>query len=337
MFKQRFWIVHLLVWVLMFAMQLVNEYAFGQEEYRTYQLSLIGLYGVVRVTLFYVFYLLIAPLINQSKYLLFVVFGLLASYLVPNFFSFNYFTFVRGWLELGPGEWQLAKSFYFMTDGVMIGIIGSLAYLARAGIRRRQEDALLKQEKTDLEMQALKSRLNPHFLFNTLNNIYYLSRQKRDEAPEAVLLLAETMRYMLDASAKETVPLTEEVKAADQILELIKYRVAPSFSVHLTSNIVVNHPIMPTIILTLVENAMKHGDLSDDGFIHIKVQTTDEYILIKSINRVGPEGKSLEVQSGKFGLSSLKRSLELVYPQQHTFESKRVDNQFEVAIELHAV
>jgi sensor histidine kinase YesM len=224
-----------------------------------------------------------------------------------------------------------------MTDGIIIGIIGSLAYLARVGIRRRQEDALLKQEKTDLEMQALKSRLNPHFLFNTLNNIYYLSRQKRDEAPEAVLLLAETMRYMLDASAKETVPLTEEVKAADQILELIKYRVAPSFSVHLTSNIVVNHPIMPTIILTLVENAMKHGDLSDDGFIHIKVQTTDEYILIKSINRVRPEGKSLEVQSGKFGLSSLKRSLELVYPQQHTFESKRVDNQFEVAIELHAI
>ena len=337
MLKQRFWIIHTTVWALIFSMQLINEYAFGTEDFRTFQLSLIALYGCVHVSLFYLFYLVIAPLLIERKFLAFAILGILASYVVPNAFSFTYLNYVRAWLGLDASEWIFAKSFYFMSEGIMMGIIGSLAYLARVGIKRQQEDALFRQEKTDLEMQALKSRLNPHFLFNTLNNIYYLSRQKRDEAPEAVLLLAETMRYMLDVSAKETVPLNEEVRAANQILELIKYRVAPSFSVHLTANILKNHQIMPTIILTLVENAMKHGDLSDDGFIHIKVQTTDEYILIKSTNRIRPEGKSLEVQSGKFGLSSLRRSLELVYPERHAFESKRVDNQFEVAIELHAV
>ena len=335
MTQRHYWNWHVFIWGLIILMQLINEYGLGGPDYRAYNISIIVLYAFVRISVFYAFYFRIARLLPKKKYLLFAVVTVFAAYLIPNFYSIIYFTWVRDLVHPDNNtSWLVEKSFYFMSEGLVVAIIGTIAYLAREGLIRQEQEAKMKQEKTNLELQALKSKLNPHFLFNTLNNIYYLVRQNREEAPEAVLQLSDTMRYMLTSSTRQSVSLTTELEAVKDMLNLIKFRVGPDFPIEIVEQIEIDHPVLPTIILNLIENTMKHGDMSDDGFIYVEVRSKVNWIFIKVANRIR-EKPQIEIDnSTQFGISSLIRLLELTYPDSHQIQLNTVDNQFETTIEL---
>ena len=148
-------------------------------------------------------------------------------------------------------------------------IVGSASALRITGdyIRGQRNRRELERQQLLTELAMLKTQINPHFLFNTLNNIYSLTSRKSDKAPEAVLRLAEIMRYLLYESSTDTVPLSRELAHLRSFLDLQRLRLAASAQQAIMLEVEGTdpdcaHPIAPLLLLPLVENAFKHGDLT---------------------------------------------------------------------------
>jgi LytS/YehU family sensor histidine kinase len=183
-------------------------------------------------------------------------------------------------------------------------------------------------------------QVNPHFLFNTLNNIYSLASQKSDRAPEAVLRLAEIMRYMLYESSADTVPLSQELTHLRSFLDLQRLRLPASAADAIVFDLPPSLaqapcPIAPMLLFPLVENAFKHGDLSARPVVVIDLQLPEPDMLRFTVrNPVAPPSLHLPAQPGGVGLTNLRRRLELLYPGRHTLLINEHDGQHHVELLL---
>jgi LytS/YehU family sensor histidine kinase len=199
---------------------------------------------------------------------------------------------------------------------------------------REREKELLK-EKLSTELRLLKSQLNPHFLFNTLNNIYALTRKKSDLAPEVVLKLSELLSFMLYESGNDTISISKEVKFLEDYIDLQKIRYTDELTVTFNRNIdQPSQPIAPLLLLPLVENAFKHGASENhfDSFIHIDL-TVQEGILNFRVNN-SFEKNGNQQQPNNIGLSNTTRQLELIYKQQK-LEINPTENVFSVTLSVN--
>lgn len=172
----------------------------------------------------------------------------------------------------------------------------------------------LKNERTDAELMHLKSQVNPHFLFNTLNNLYGLALEKSDQTPGLILKLSDMLRYTIYQGEKDQVLLSEEVNYLNDFIQLQQIRY------HKPVNIIFDHcldnsgaMISPLLLLILVENAYKHGveKLTEEAFIHIKLEVKDEYMVFDIKNNFDESEKP--AKSG-IGLQNLTKRLQLTYP-----------------------
>ena len=206
-----------------------------------------------------------------------------------------------------------------LTLGASAGVRITFDYLCGQRDRRERE-----RQHLLTELGMLKTQINPHFLFNTLNNIYSLTSRKSDRAPEAVLRLAESMRYLLYDSSADTVTLSQELTHLRSFLDLQRLRL-PASEAH-TAIVLSTHgpveaapPVAPLLLLPLVENAFKHGDLTARPAVSIQLsQQPDGSLHFTVDNAVDPTaaGPALE-QPGGVGLSNLRRRLALLYPGRH--------------------
>jgi two-component system, LytTR family, sensor kinase len=173
------------------------------------------------------------------------------------------------------------------------------------------------KEKLSTELQMLKSQLNPHFLFNTLNNIYGLTRKKSDMAPEAVLKLSEMLSFMLYEANSGTISIRKEIQFLEDYISLQRLRYPDSFRI--VFNKVVDdeaQQIAPLLLLPLLENAFKHGagDSHADSYIHIDLKLQQAQLMFtitNSFERNGPD-----MRSDTIGLHNIKRQLQLLYRTQ---------------------
>lgn len=208
------------------------------------------------------------------------------------------------------------------------------------GLRNRRE---LEHQQLLTELAMLKTQINPHFLFNTLNNIYSLTSRKSDKAPEAVLRLSEIMRYLLYESSTDTVPLSQELAHLQSFLDLQRLRLPASapdairFDSESTSPDCA-HPIAPLLLLPLVENAFKHGDLAARPVaVHISlVLQPSGRLTFRVLNHVAPpdELRQLPEQPGGVGLSNLRRRLALLYPNRYVLDVQSTPGQHVVTLTL---
>jgi sensor histidine kinase YesM len=211
-----------------------------------------------------------------------------------------------------------------MLAGVMTLAVSSALKITGdylVGQRRRRE---LERQQLLTELAMLKMQVNPHFLFNTLNNIYSLASLKSDRAPEAILRLADLMRYLLHDSAADTVLLAQELQHLRNFLELQRLRLPSTGAAALlldTDGIdpAQSLPIAPMLLLPLVENAFKHGDLTARPAVSIQLsQQPDGSLHFVVDNAVDPTAASPALeQPGGVGLSNLRRRLALLYPGRH--------------------
>ena len=167
----------------------------------------------------------------------------------------------------------------------------------------------------------LKNQINPHFFFNTLNNLYGLSVEKSDQAPEVILKLSDIMRYTIYEGQKDLVPIQSDIAYLENYIELNKIR--HHKSVDISFNHMVENPdcqIPPLLLIMLVENAFKHGaeTLIDKAFIHMQLMATREQIYFEISNNFDPS----ESKEPGIGLNNLKRRLELLYPEKHSLITK---------------
>ena len=176
-------------------------------------------------------------------------------------------------------------------------------------------------------MQQLRSQIDPHFLFNTLNNIYSLIQIDPAQAQEAVHDLSGMLRYVLYESQKDTVPLAKECEFLNEYVKLMGARLTSGvkLEVSLPSSLS-NRQIAPLLFIPLVENAFKHGiSDTDESFIRIELKEDGEYVTCLVENSCFPKDDTDRSGSG-IGITNLKRRLDLLYPGAYSFEYGRVQS-----------
>ncbi len=217
-------------------------------------------------------------------------------------------------------------------------LVMGIAVLIRVTInfyREHQERADLLVQQHSTELALLKAQVNPHFFFNTLNNIYSLVYKKSDDAPAALLKLSEIMRYMLYDSKTDTVPLEKEMLHLENYLELEKLRLKdPTFVSFKTKGDPTGILVPPMLLLTFVENAFKHGKkrVEHPGII-IRLRVGIDEVNFTIINYTLENHHQSPEQEG-IGLQNVTRRLELLYPGKHDLEITHLKNQFKVSLTL---
>ncbi|WP_299118278.1 histidine kinase [uncultured Tenacibaculum sp.] len=190
----------------------------------------------------------------------------------------------------------------------------------------------LKQGKVKAELTLLKSQINPHFLFNTLNNLYGLTVEKSDAAPEVVLKLSDLLRYTIYQGDKNLVPLKQEIEYLKNYIELHKIRyhknVAITFDYELNSL-----KVAPLLFIILLENAFKHGVelLTENAYVHICLKTLKNKIIFEIENNFKP---NISKTNEGLGLENLKQRLTLIYPEKHKLTIKKTDTVYNVKLEI---
>jgi sensor histidine kinase YesM len=179
----------------------------------------------------------------------------------------------------------------------------------------------LERSRTEAELQNLKSQLNPHFLFNTLNNIYSMIEISPERAQDAVHELGQLLRYVLYESSEQIVAIGKEIDFVVSYVELMRIRL-PRHA-ELKTDIqtdVPNTGIAPLLFITLIENAFKHGiSGSQPSFINIRISISDRRIHCRIMNSFFPKTQADQSGSG-IGIANLQKRLSLLYPEKHKFE-----------------
>ncbi|MEM6771345.1 MAG: sensor histidine kinase, partial [Bacteroidota bacterium] len=190
----------------------------------------------------------------------------------------------------------------------------------------------LQADKTKAELALLKNQLNPHFLFNTLNNLYGLAVEKADETPEMILKLSSLLRYTIYDGRADFVPLADEVTYLEHYLELQKIRLHRQVDISFTKDLADAHEIAPLLLIVPLENAFKHGveRHREESYLHLEVRTTPEVITFSVRNNYLP---NLGHKPG-IGLSNLQQRLEHIYPRRHELVIKQTPTEFSVSLKI---
>lgn len=193
----------------------------------------------------------------------------------------------------------------------------------------------LRNAKTHAELMLLKSQVNPHFFFNTLNNLYGLTVEKSDKAPEVVLKISDMMRYTIYEGQKDWVPVEEELEYLQGYIELHKMRYHKNVSIDFNHHIhEQGYHITPLLFIILLENAFKHGveSLTDNAYVNIQLVVGSNKVLFTIENNYDPA--ELTDEEG-IGLKNLKRRLELIYPGKHKLSITDEANVFKVFLNIY--
>ncbi|HLT92920.1 MAG TPA: histidine kinase, partial [Membranihabitans sp.] len=196
-------------------------------------------------------------------------------------------------------------------------------------LKKRSEVLQLYTTNIETELNFLKTQINPHFLFNTLNSIYALALKKSDEAPDLILKLSEIMRYMLYDCNEDSVPLDQELSYLKNYLDLEKFRKGNNNEITFTVD---GNPegksVAPLLYITFVENAFKHGvNNVDKGYVRIHFRILEDRLYFEIENSVSPQIHLYKLHSGSggIGLENVRRRLKLLYPEHHLEISKNID------------
>lgn len=210
------------------------------------------------------------------------------------------------------------------------------AMLIAVSYYQKQQSLLeLREQKRAAELGALKNQLNPHFIFNTLNNIYALAIKKSDRTAEAVEKLSEILDYVLRRSADERVSLRHEVEMIEAYIALERLRFGDRVEVKFENKASLEHQVPPLLFLTLLENAFKHGSSQSlaDSQIRIRLYESDQNIEFEVSNTKPADFVSLET-TNKIGLENLKRQLALLFPGSHPLSIDDTVDRFKAKLTL---
>ncbi|WP_350285794.1 histidine kinase [uncultured Croceitalea sp.] len=231
------------------------------------------------------------------------------------------------------GSWiGVYKMFFFLiyTTGT-----GMAAFFLRRNMIFRRENAEKEKLQKEMELNYLKEQVNPHFLFNSLNSIYSLSRQQSPETPEVVMQLSELMRYQLESAKKDFVSLKEELEFIENYLLLEEKRLSKRCTIEFQiEGELSNYKIAPMLLIPFVENAIKHGAQATneqsaiDVNVSIKSSTLHVHVVNSKHNMVA---KSTRIGTG---LENVKRRLNLLYANEHVLEINDMETAYHVNLAI---
>ena len=294
-----------------------------------------------------------------------VITHLVVNYILPKFyFSDRFFLFslilvlivifypvipylirtyiVEPYIYNDPDDYRLYNYF----AGMLIFVFG-MAPLAGFKISGHLRERALLQQKIEhdrleaelklkeAELKLLKSQIHPHFLFNTLNNLYSLSLEKSDKAPDLIIRLADMLSYIIYDCNSDRVPLAKEIDFLNSFIELQKVRY-DSCDIHFNiSGELNNKQIAPMILHTFIDNSFKHGPDKDSEspWIRISITVNDGQLFFTVINSTMQDENHRKKASG-IGISNAVKRLDLIYPDKHDLVINQSDNTYSVFLKL---
>ncbi|WP_276481660.1 sensor histidine kinase [Paraflavitalea pollutisoli] len=346
--KHIVWL-HVAIWLLLVLSDIIQDYI--NNDTRSFaghakDMILLGRYALITIgyesiaaLCFYGSYLVVArTFFNRKQYFLAILYAaLLLVVMIGWRFTLEYGIFkpflgFDNYFGRPMQVWDFSTNifwFYFPKYFVY----GILYFLAETYIRNRQRQAALQREKLTTELAFLRSQINPHFLFNTLNDIYALTYQKSDQAPEAVLKLSELLRYMLREGAGDFVLLHREIDYLHNLIELQRIGAKGNAFIDFTTHGPVgDQRVASLIFVSFVENAFKHGVLNDPAHpVRIQLDTRQNRISFWVSNK--PHKSQKDVTPG-IGLANVRRRLELLYPDRHELLIQDTNDTYSVHLTL---
>ncbi len=332
------WIQHLLFWT---ASSLFLVHFFASTD-KVEKIDYIYT-ALFHVSLFFAVYLniwlLIPRLLQKGRYLVYAlsVAALVFASVLLNQATFNYLVDL-----VLPGYYFI--SYYEAVDILKFMFVyvslTSLLKLSKGWfmlMQAEQQLMAIRQEKVETELKALKSQINPHFLFNSLNNIYSLSLAGSGKAPAAILKLSELMRYMLYESNVEKVSLKKEMRFMDNYIELQRLRSDKRSRIEYRKK---GNPgsrtIAPLLFLPFIENGFKHGIKGDPagGYVVIELAIHDSNVDLYVENNRGQVDAVETDEYNGIGLSNVRRRLELIYPGSYELDIRDTAETFSIRLKL---
>ncbi|OUL64367.1 sensor histidine kinase [Flavobacterium sp. AJR] len=298
----------------------------------------IAAYGLI--------YWIIPQTLNKKKYLLFIFSALGWLYLVFAFlmiFKYYYLEpkfpgFFDDWLghkmsvpERLTSFKLIFREFSFITYPIII--LGFISFN-----RKQQRLLKLEEEKKSMELKVLKNQLNPHFLFNTLNNLYTLTLKKDNKAPEVIAKLSEILDFVLYRCNEDYVSIEKEIALIENYIALEKLRYSENrLDISFTKDIQESNKISPLIILTFIENAFKHGVINETKKATIKLNLESKKgQIIFGIENTKPQNGILTISDkSKIGLENVRKQLDLLYPKKHQLEMEQTQTLYKVQLSLY--
>jgi sensor histidine kinase YesM len=241
---------------------------------------------------------------------------------------------IQPWGKKGDFKyWKIAYQSlsFILTIGISISIRVTNKWIETEKAKREIENTNLKSE-----LQLLKYQIQPHFFFNSLNNVYALIDQAPEKAKETVYELSKLLRFMLNEANEDKIIIENEVECLKNFIKLMSVRL--NDNVTLKSSLPDKTPeifVAPLLFLTLIENAFKHGvSATKPSFIDINMTTDINKVTLTVVNSYFPKDKKDRSGSG-IGLGNLKQRLEKIYPGQHEFSTEIIDNTHKVKLEIN--
>ncbi|MCG8307540.1 MAG: sensor histidine kinase [Cytophagales bacterium] len=287
---------------------------------------------------------LIPKLLNKGRYLLY--FGVLAGSFVLAYVMLSLLFQEYGATPPGnknqveDGQWPPFVIVFPLIIYYALGI--SFESIVESLKQRRLKEETHK-ERVKAELSFLKSQINPHFLFNSLNSIYSLSSSKSELTGEAVLLLSDMMRYMLYESNGKKVPLDREIGYIQNYIALQKFRLSKKGNISIRFNcdgVPDGHDVEPLLFIPFVENAFKHGiSYNETSIIDIKLKIVGDELVFEALNscpkKVDRRLGNKKCDSLGIGLNNVARRLELLYPEKYRLKYNNGEDLFTAKLELN--
>jgi two-component sensor histidine kinase len=313
--------LHFLIWLVLFFLPAafsVGSDADWKDLFRHFWIQLIFL-----AVVFYANYTYLVKYLFEDKKVWFFVVNL--SLILTLIFFKNQ---ISDWLEPDrhrpSGRRPPAALFYFMDTLIyMIPVAFSIAINAGKKIQKAEEMKIEADNiKLQSELQHLKYQLQPHFFFNSLNNIYSLIDFAPDKAKQSIHSLSKLMRHLLYKTDVPTINLSEEVEFLNKYIELMSLRLTDNTKVYTNfPKVIPEMKIAPLLFISIVENAFKHGiSATQHSDIHFKMEIMEKEIHFTASNSNFPKTDADKSGSG-IGVENLKKRLNLLYPEKHEFHS----------------
>lgn len=234
----------------------------------------------------------------------------------------------------------LAQQHYFYLANIFVAFGSMLMSIIMDWMRHQRERTVLENQNIQSELRFLKSQINPHFLFNTLNSIYALTLKKSDDAPEIVVKLSEMLRYMLYECNEKLVPLEKEVNYVKNYLALEQLRHGGKIEIDFDLEGELNgQMIAPLLFVPFLENSFKHGASRTikDGYVKVVMRIMDKSQIQFDVENNKPDTfptANHELKSGGIGLTNLDRRLNILYPDHHKLTIKDSPRVYRVILDL---
>jgi hypothetical protein len=330
---------NLVFWGCYFCYEWLSNAALASEYYR-YFINALVIVPISMLASWVVVHLLIQKLYLRERRRLFwaaVVISFFLFALIRR--SFNYFyTYPKyhpDYLE-GMSWLYWPKMLIEGMSVFLIVAVYAMFYFADQWHRQQRKARELQQAKTETELQLLKSQVQPHFLFNTLNNIYSQAVRQKDSSAEPIYRLSGLLSYMLYDSRSSWVSASKELEYIRNYVELerMRYQDRLDVSVNVYDNLD-DFWISPLLLLPLVENSFKHGVYNETGtsWIRIDLSVKDNWLTVK-IENSHTENKLPQNGKNGLGLENVRKQLSILYPGQHELKCLKEDESYLVVLKV---